>query len=54
MPLRARGRADGLHERQRPVRNALARRHLVHGLERTLSELAEPLRTPSGSPLAGA
>ena len=26
----------------------------LHGLERALSELAEPLRTPSGSPLVGA
>ncbi|MER5790638.1 FUSC family protein [Streptomyces sp. NPDC001980] len=34
-----------------PVEPALA--HL-HGLERALSELAEPLRTPSGSPLVGA
>ncbi|WP_089106482.1 FUSC family protein [Streptomyces hyaluromycini] len=34
-----------------PAEPALA--HL-HGLERALSELAEPLRTPSGSPLVGA
>ncbi|MEV5956092.1 FUSC family protein [Streptomyces sp. NPDC051987] len=33
-----------------PAEPALA--HL-HGLERALSELAEPLRTPSGSPLVG-
>jgi hypothetical protein len=26
----------------------------LHGLERALSELARPLRTPSGSPLVGA
>jgi hypothetical protein len=34
-----------------PTEPALA--HL-HGLERALAELAEPLRTPSGSPLVGA
>ncbi|MGW7541941.1 FUSC family protein [Streptomyces sp. NPDC054770] len=34
-----------------PAEPALA--HL-HGLERALAELAEPLRTPSGSPLVGA
>lgn len=34
-----------------PMEPALA--HL-HGLERALAELAEPLRTPSGSPLVGA
>ncbi|MEU2775768.1 FUSC family protein [Streptomyces sp. NPDC007162] len=36
---------------ERPTEPALA--HL-HGLERALAELGEPLRTPAGSPLAGA
>lgn len=38
------------HPAERPVEGALA--HL-HGLERALADLAEPLRTPPGSPLVG-
>ncbi|MET8581351.1 FUSC family protein [Streptomyces collinus] len=46
------GGSDHVHRPvEAPAEPALA--HL-HGLERALAELAEPLRTPSGSPLVGA
>ncbi|MFD3587868.1 FUSC family protein [Streptomyces sp. NPDC058683] len=46
-----RGSAHVTGPAEPPAEPALA--HL-HGLERALAELAEPLRTPSGSPLVGA
>ncbi|WP_317441914.1 FUSC family protein [Streptomyces collinus] len=46
------GGSDHVHRpAEAPAEPALA--HL-HGLERALADLAEPLRTPSGSPLVGA
>ncbi|MBT2435142.1 FUSC family protein, partial [Streptomyces sp. ISL-22] len=47
------GGADVTAPAERPTASDPALAHL-HGLERALAELAQPLRTPSGSRLVGA